>query len=161
MGAIPFRGGTTFRVWAPHADTVFVTGPFDDWAGTRTELGRDGDGGGSGTWSADVDGIGSGEEYRFTIRTPGGDLSRLDPYARQVTNSIGNAVVYDAEAFDWGDVMFQMPAWNDLVIYEMHIGTFAARDGRRRLRPGRAPSPAPARARDRGDPGHAAVRVRG
>ncbi len=45
MGAIPFRGGTTFRVWAPHADAVFVTGPFDDWAGTRTALARDGDGG--------------------------------------------------------------------------------------------------------------------
>ena len=35
MGAIPYRDGTTFRVWAPHAEAVFVTGTFDDWAGDR------------------------------------------------------------------------------------------------------------------------------
>ena len=26
MGAIPYEDGTTFRVWAPHAKAVFVTG---------------------------------------------------------------------------------------------------------------------------------------
>ena len=108
MGAVPYPGGTTFRVWAPHADAVFVTGTFDDWAGDRTALERDGDGS-TGTWSADVAGVEPGAEYRFTIRTPDGDLSRIDPYARQVTNSVGNGVVYDPAAFDWGDDAFQMP----------------------------------------------------
>jgi 1,4-alpha-glucan branching enzyme len=130
MGAIPRRGWTTFRVWAPHAEAVFVTGTFDDWAGDRTALLPDGDGS-SGTWSADVPGVGPGDEYRFTIRTGGGDLSRMDPYARQVTSSVGNCVVYDPAAFDWGDDDFQMPTWDDLVIYEMHIGTFAASADRR------------------------------
>jgi len=32
MGAIPGRGGTTFRVWAPHADAVSVVGSFNDWS---------------------------------------------------------------------------------------------------------------------------------
>ncbi len=130
MGAVPFTGGTTFRVWAPHAEAVFVTGPFDDWAGDATQLARDGGRARSGTWSADVAGVGPGAEYRFTIRTPGGDRSRLDPYARQVTDSVGNAVVYDPAGFDWGDAAFATPTWNDQVIYEMHVGTFAARDGR-------------------------------
>jgi 1,4-alpha-glucan branching enzyme len=129
MGAIPYRNGTTFRVWAPHADAVFVTGTFDEWAGTGTALEPDGDAS-TGTWSADVAGVGPGTEYRFTIRTPDGDLSRMDPYARQVTNSIGNSIVYDLAAFDWGDDEFGMPAWDDLVIYEMHIGTFAAPEDR-------------------------------
>ena len=44
-----------------------------------------------------------GAEYRFTIRTADGDLSRIDPYARQITNSVGNGIVYDPTAFDWGD----------------------------------------------------------
>ncbi len=44
MGAISHEDGTTFRVWAPHALAVFVTGTFDDWAMDRTKLGRDGDG---------------------------------------------------------------------------------------------------------------------
>ena len=86
MGALPYDGGTTFRVWAPHADAVFVTGTFDDWAGDRTPLTQDGDRT-TGTWSADVPRVEVGAEYRFTIRTPDGDLSRIDPYARQVTNS--------------------------------------------------------------------------
>ncbi len=127
MGAIPFRGGTTFRVWAPHAEAVFVTGTFDAWARTATSLARDADGS-SGTWSADVASVGPGMEYRFTIRTRDGDLSRLDPYARQVTSSVGNAVVYDPEAFDWVGDHFRMPSWDDLVIYELHVGTFAGGD---------------------------------
>jgi 1,4-alpha-glucan branching enzyme len=130
MGAVPYDGGTMFRVWAPHADAVFVSGTFDDWAQTRTELARDGDGS-SGSWSADVDGVEAGAEYRFTIRTRDGDLSRIDPYARQVTNSVGNAVVYDHAAFDWGDDALEMPPWDDLVIYELHVGTFAATADRR------------------------------
>ncbi len=130
MGAVPYTDGTTFRVWAPHASAVFVTGTFDDWAADATALRPDGDGS-SGTWSADVPGVKVGDEYRFTIRTAEGDLSRIDPYARQVTSSVGNAVVYDPSAFDWGDDAFRMPSWDDLVIYEMHIGTFAASADRR------------------------------
>ncbi|MGP1674953.1 MAG: alpha-amylase family glycosyl hydrolase, partial [Candidatus Limnocylindrales bacterium] len=130
MGAIPYGGGgggTTFRVWAPHAEAVFVTGTFDDWAGDRNAMQRDEDGA-SDTWSADIDGVAPGTEYRFTIRTPTGDLSRMDPYARQVTSSVGNAVVYDPAAFDWGDHAFKTPPREDLVIYELHVGTFAAGD---------------------------------
>ena len=72
-----------------------------------------------------------GAEYRFTIRTGAGDLSRMDPYARHVTSSVGNGIVYDPAGFDWGDDEFEMPSWDDLVIYEMHVGTFAASDDRR------------------------------
>jgi len=130
MGAVPHARGTSFRVWAPHAEAVFVTGTFDAWAGERTALRRDGDGTG-GTWSADVDGVGPGAEYRFWIRTPAGDLWRMDPYARHVTSSVGNCIVYDPAAFDWGEEAFEMPTWDDLVIYELHVGTFAATDDRR------------------------------
>ncbi len=130
MGSIPYDGGTTFRVWAPHAQAVFVTGTFDGWAMDRTPLHADGDGT-RGSWSADVAGVGPGEEYRFTIRTPDGDLLRMDPYARQVTSSVGNSVVYDTHAFDWGDDEFRAPGWDDLVIYEMHVGTFSATADRR------------------------------
>jgi 1,4-alpha-glucan branching enzyme len=125
MGAIPYPGGTTFRVWAPHAEAVFVTGTFDDWAMDRTPLARDGDGSG-GSWSADVPDVEPGAEYRFTIRTRDGDLSRMDPYARSVTSSVGNGIVYDPAAFDWGGDDFTPIDWDDLVIYELHVGTFAA-----------------------------------
>ena len=130
MGSTPHANGTSFRVWAPHATAVFVTGTFDDWAGDRIEMRPDGDGT-SGTWSVDVPGVEPGAEYRFTIRTPDGDLSRMDPYARHVTSSVGNGIVYDPAAFDWGDDEFHAPTWDDLVIYEVHIGTFAATEDRK------------------------------
>jgi len=126
MGALPYRGGTTFRVWAPHARSVVVSGSWDGWAPEATELARDGDGT-SGTWSADVEGAKPGDEYRFRLRTAdGGEAWRMDPYGRQVTSSVGNSVVYDPAAFDWGDHWFQMPDRDDLVIYELHVGTFNA-----------------------------------
>jgi 1,4-alpha-glucan branching enzyme len=124
MGARPYDGGTMFRVWAPHAEAVFVTGTFDQWARDATPLAQDGDAT-TGTWSGDVEGVTGGAEYRYTIRTPDGDLSRIDPYARQVTSSVGNAVVYDGAAFDWAGDDFRPIGWDELVIYEMHVGTFA------------------------------------
>ena len=32
MGAIVHKGGVAFRVWAPHAQSVFVKGDFNDWS---------------------------------------------------------------------------------------------------------------------------------
>ena len=49
---------------------------------------------------------------------------RIDPRARVVTNSSGNAVVYDRDAFDWGGDTFGCPPHDELVIYETHIGSF-------------------------------------
>jgi 1,4-alpha-glucan branching enzyme len=79
----------------------------------------------NGFWSSDVSQANVGDEYRYLIYGPGFNLSRIDPYARKVTNSIGNGVIYDPNAFDWGDDHhFQMASWNEVVLYEMHIGTF-------------------------------------
>jgi 1,4-alpha-glucan branching enzyme len=78
-----------------------------------------------GTWSADVAEARTGDEYRFLLRAGSEELSRIDPRARQLTSSVGNAVVYDPAAFDWGEGEFVTPAWNDLVVYEMHVGTFS------------------------------------
>ena len=134
MGARPDEQGTSFRVWAPHASAAWVHGTFNDWAEPGLSLARDpadpAASGWPGTWSADVLGVRSGSEYRYRLQTSTGVLSRIDPYARQVTSSIGNAVVYDPAAFDWGAGRFEMPGWNDIVIYEMHIGTFGAHGDR-------------------------------
>src|SRR5436190_1611028 len=129
MGAVPFASesaerGTTFRVWAPHATAVFVVGTFNDWDAGRHPLARD-DGGRAETWSADVDAARPGDEYRFVLQTPAGERNRIDPRARRLTNSVGNAVIYDPAAFDWGDAEFRQPPWNDLVVYELHVGTFS------------------------------------
>ena len=161
MGAIPYRGGTTFRVWAPHADAVFVTGTFDDWAMDATPLGRDSDGT-TGTWSADVEGVEAGR--RVPVHDP---HARRRPLAHRPVrapghDSVGNASSTTTPPSTGATTTSQMPGWDDLVIYELHVGTFAG-DGRqaRHVRR-RAQAPAvPPQARRVGRPGHAAVRVRG
>jgi 1,4-alpha-glucan branching enzyme len=121
MGAIPHADGVTFRVWAPHASSVAVHGTFDDWAPDGEPLAAEE----GGTWSADIPGAKAGDEYRFLVRNGDRTMSRIDPRARRLTNSVGNAIVYDAAAFDWGDHAFKTPHWDDLVIYELHVGTFS------------------------------------
>ncbi len=123
MGAIPHDDGTTFRVWAPHAASVGVVGTFNDWDAQRHPLVRDDDGRAE-TWSIDAAEAHPGDEYRYVIHGPSGELNRIDPRARRLTNSVGNGVVYPPDAFDWGDAEFHEPPWNDLVVYELHVGTF-------------------------------------
>jgi 1,4-alpha-glucan branching enzyme len=124
MGAVPYDGGTMFRVWAPHADGVSVIGSWNDWDPGHDALASDPSD--YGTWSADVAGASPGAEYRFLIRTGGAEFQRIDPRAHRLTNSVGNGIVHDPAAFDWGDEEFRQPPWNDLVIYELHVGTFSA-----------------------------------
>jgi 1,4-alpha-glucan branching enzyme len=128
MGAIPNAKGVTFRIWAPHAEKVYVTGTFNDWNKTSTPLFSEKD----GCWSTEVPGAKAGDEYRYMIHTPADwklpPLSRIDPYARKVTNSMGNGIIYNPKAFNWGSDNFKMATGNELVIYEMHVGTFNVKE---------------------------------
>lgn len=128
MGALLGAKGVIFRVWAPHAEKVYVTGSFNDWNKTSTPMVSEKD----GYWSAEVSEAKTGDEYRYLIHTPADwnlpPLSRIDPYAKKVTSSTGNGVVYNPQAFDWGDDDFHMATGNELVIYEMHIGTFNVKE---------------------------------
>jgi 1,4-alpha-glucan branching enzyme len=120
MGAIPHLTGVAFRVWAPHADAVYVTGSFNNWSIDSHPMQSEG----GGYWFADISTATLGSEYRYRIINGDKVLSRIDPYARQVTSSVGNAIVVDP-AFDWSDDHFHLPPVNELVIYELHLGTFS------------------------------------
>jgi 1,4-alpha-glucan branching enzyme len=124
MGAIIYHGGVTFRVWAPFADAVSVTGDFNDWSADVHPLASEG----SGYWSVDVDGAGDGDGYKFVVRNGDRELQRIDPYARAVTHSAGHGIVA-TDTFKWSDEDWRMPSWDELVIYEMHAGTFNDRPG--------------------------------
>lgn len=124
MGAIPHAAGTTFRVWAPHADQVFVTGSFNGWATESLPLTAED----KGFWAGNVPAAKAGDEYKYRIVSSAGQWTRLDPYARECVCSNGSSVVHDP-AYDWGDVVFQRPRTEDLVMYEMHIGTFNHKPG--------------------------------
>lgn len=124
LGAIPGPKGVTFRVWAPHAEKVYLTGTFNNWSEASIPLAKEE----NGYWSVEVAEAKPGDEYRYRIHGPQGPLSRIDPYARKVTSSIGNGVIYDPQDFDWGDDAFHPATGNELVIYEMHVGTFNVKE---------------------------------
>ncbi len=124
MGALPHPNGVAFRLWAPQATNVCVRGSFDSWApGGWAMKGEDG-----GNWYVDVPAARAADEYRYRVTQGGRDHDHIDPYAMQVSNPVGNAVVGDGE-FDWEGDEFQIPSWNELVIYELHVGTFFRQPG--------------------------------
>ncbi len=117
MGSLIGPSGVGFRVWAPHASTVGVKGTFNDWQPAPL---HDFD----GYWYGYVEGAKVGDEYQYEITNGEFKADRNDPYALQVTNSVGNTIVYDHDAFDWSGDDFNTPPFNDMVIYEAHVGSF-------------------------------------
>ena len=117
--------GVHFCVWAPNADAVSVAGNFNDWDAHAHPLSR----GDDDRWRGEVEGAGAGALYKFVIRNGDQELWKNDPMARELTNSAGDSIVIDDAQFDWGDDdQFQMAPWNELVIYELHLGTFFGGD---------------------------------
>lgn len=112
--------GTAFRVWAPFAAAVHVAGDFNSWNASSAALAPEG----NGFWSLDYRNVLAGARYQYVIDTGASLLWKNDPWAREVTNSVGDSVVVDPAAFPWSGSSFSMPAWNELVIYETHIGAF-------------------------------------
>jgi 1,4-alpha-glucan branching enzyme len=119
MGATPHAGGVGFRIWAPHAKRVSVIGSFNAWDGGKHPLQAEE----NGNWYADLPEAKIGDQYKFLLVTEAGEFKRIDPYAREVTGSKGDAVVHDP-SFDWEGDEFHIAPWNELVIYELHVGTF-------------------------------------
>ncbi|QGY48250.1 1,4-alpha-glucan branching protein [Maribellus comscasis] len=119
MGAIPFSKGVAFRVWAPNAEKVFVTGTFINWDEQHYELLSEG----NGFWYTEVSEAQPGDEYKYILFYNNQKLIKNDPYAKEVTNSAGNSIIVDNN-FNWEDDGYQIPSWNELVIFEMHVGTF-------------------------------------
>ncbi len=81
-------------------------------------------------WSVFVFGALADSLYKFRILADGDggdrhavDQYRHDPYCRDAVSFGGNSVVVDRQ-FDWKNG-FQMPPWNELIVYELQIGTFA------------------------------------
>jgi 1,4-alpha-glucan branching enzyme len=125
MGAVSHGSGTTFYVWAPFACSVSVAGDFNDWSDTSHPLME----ASGGYWSCKVPEAMPGQRYKLVIRNPSLDnpLWRVDPYARKVirrdSDGVASAVIHNPD-FNWDGDRFQMPPWNELIIYELHVGTY-------------------------------------
>jgi 1,4-alpha-glucan branching enzyme len=122
MGAQVHEHGCSFRVWAPHAEAVTVRVTGDNENPRETPLAQEG----NGYWAGDVAGVKAGARYTFVLSLPGGESrERIDPYAMDVTHSAGEGVIVDHDCFDWRGDDFDIAPHNELVIYELHVGSFA------------------------------------
>lgn len=123
LGAHVYSAGVSFGVWAPFADEVWVMGDFNNWSETANSLWcRE-----NGCWYGDVSGAAIGGEYKFIIRHGDKRLFRNDPRALQLSASGDTSVVVNPN-FDWQGDDFKLPNQSEIIIYEMHVGTFANGD---------------------------------
>jgi maltooligosyltrehalose trehalohydrolase len=116
FGAEPAEGDRTrFRVWAPTAQTVeLVLG--GDGAPLPMPAASDG-------WRELVVEAPAGTRYRFRIN---GEREVPDPASRFNPDDVhGPSEVVAPDAFEWPDDAWRGRAWEEAVIYELHIGTFS------------------------------------
>lgn len=116
VGAEIVEGGVDFRLWAPDRKSVSVV--ID---GRPIPLDREADGHFRGTVTA----ARAGTRYRFRLD----DDNKLypDPASRfQPDGPHGDSEVVDPAAHQWSDGAWSGVDKRNLVIYEMHIGTFTA-----------------------------------
>jgi 1,4-alpha-glucan branching enzyme len=130
-GAQLVPGGASFRFWAPRALAVYLNGVFGDQVfDQQTEdrlLAKDA----SGYWTGFQEGARDGDKYRFWVEGEGSSGYKRDPYARELApdgfpNSLG--VLREADAYPWHDSGFITPDFSDMIVYQLHVGTYAIRN---------------------------------
>ena len=116
IGAMLRPDGVFFRVWAPDRQQVEVA-LYDAGGVTALHpLVREK----HGYWSGHIAGIGPGTCYMYRLDR---DRDRPDPASRhQPTGVHGPSMVVDP-AWDWIDHRWRGIRHEDLIIYELHVGT--------------------------------------
>jgi 1,4-alpha-glucan branching enzyme len=119
-GAIDHGDGTIiFALYAPGKESIHLVGDFNNWQPDADPLNVTEEG---LWWIAKQLEPGS-YHYKFVVD---GDTEIADPYARRLANDGTSLLVVGAEPYSWGDGGWDRPPFNDLVIYELHIGDFNA-----------------------------------
>jgi 1,4-alpha-glucan branching enzyme len=122
---MPLDGATSFRVWAPNASAVSVIGQFNNWDPRAHPLERKED----GIWARDIPEARTGHQYQYYLENGAKRLKKNDPYAREIHPDSRKSVVYDDSRFRWKAPDNVLANWNELVMYELHVGTFRAAPG--------------------------------
>jgi 1,4-alpha-glucan branching enzyme len=132
MGATLIRtGGATFRVWAPRAASVYLNGVFSgsQFTGQPDDLLMAMDS--RGYWTGFVASAQDGDLYRFWVNGSGSNGFKRDPYARELAQDLpfpnGSSIVRSAAAYPWHDSEFVTPDFTDMIVYQLHVGTYAIR----------------------------------
>jgi 1,4-alpha-glucan branching enzyme len=130
MGGTLVADGAAFRVWAPRARALYVSGDFNGWkqdaASQMAPIG-------GGHWASFVPGLKDGDRYMFYVEGIASSGYKRDPRARLLTFDPAfpacHSVLRDADRFPWHQPNFAPPAFNDLILYQLHVGTYAIAPG--------------------------------
>ncbi|MFW6323974.1 MAG: 1,4-alpha-glucan branching protein GlgB [Desulfovibrionales bacterium] len=122
--------GTLFAVWAPNAESVAVTGDFNNWSKNSHFLAPRHDG--SGIWEGFLPGVGSGVLYKYyiTSKDRGYRAEKTDPFAcsREAPPSTASVVTRLEHAWndeEWMQTRHQRNGLDQpFSIYEMHLGSW-------------------------------------
>src|SRR3569832_13086 len=130
MGGTLVPGGATFRVFAPHAKAVYVCGDFNNWAQDAScQMAPIG----NGHWAVFIPALKDGDPYMYFVDGQGSSGLKRDPYARLLTVEPpfpqAYSVLRNPAAFPWHEVPFTPPPFNELVIYQLHVGSFDIKPG--------------------------------
>ncbi len=121
--------GTYFAVWAPNAETVTVTGDFNDWNGDAFPLYPREQ---SGIWEGFIPGIGRGALYKYHIvsRYGGYTVDKADPMAFCTETPPHTASRVWELDYTWGDQEWmagrgkRINCGAPIAIYEVHPGSW-------------------------------------
>jgi 1,4-alpha-glucan branching enzyme len=137
LGATVVNDGVTFRVFAPAAKEMYVlTGQSLAAAqssgfvpGASDQLFNLGD----NTWAAFLPGLREGDPYRFWVVGKAGSGLKRDPRARELGSTPQypncDCIARSPATFPWHDQDFVPPAFNNYVLYQLHVGAFYRVDG--------------------------------
>jgi len=119
IGATLTSQGAAFKVWAPTASSASVRGQFNSWG--QTPLQTDGN-----YWWGHASGAQDYHNYKFYFS---GTSWQQDARFRTYNpNDNSNSIIRDPLAYEWNDQGFTPPAFEDMVIYELHVGTFSGKN---------------------------------
>ncbi|MDR2606239.1 MAG: 1,4-alpha-glucan branching enzyme, partial [Oscillospiraceae bacterium] len=127
LGCHTDGNSAVFRVWAPNAAGVAVTGDWNNWDSRADPMVKISDG---GIWEAYIDGISAGQRYKFLIKTKNGKtLEKADPYAFYAeTDGKTASIIYEIDGYDWNDgdwhSVRSAPYDKPMNIYECHPGSW-------------------------------------
>ncbi len=128
LGAFLHADGTCiFRVWAPNADKVYVTGDFCEWKHYANPMKKISVG---GLYECEVCNVKEFDCYKFVlVAADGTERLKADPYAIHFETRPGTASkVYRFGHFKWTDSKWmkerKAPYAKPLNIYEVHLGSW-------------------------------------
>jgi maltooligosyltrehalose trehalohydrolase len=119
------QGGARFRLWAPSCARVELQLQQQVW-GDDAPMRRAMHLLEGGWHQIELPEAAAGSRYQFVVQTADGQsLAVPDPASRSNPRGVhGASTIIDPRAYEWRNSKWRGRAWPDVVLYELHVGSF-------------------------------------